>query len=240
MVYQKTCSQPCNLIVAPFCKVLLSQSASFSQRAEALLKLMDTWATLPDPVHENIYAHLCPTIKNLLDDFWLISKPQSKSNGIYRGNRFYYNDNFVPGNTRNGKNWKQLVDLYKADFNLRVDGGVEYNNQRINLKPYAVASVEINYAKTNLQRGASVNSIQEIGAVLFEKVLRNEIQRGGYKSFWEYKDGIQNDEFVRDTPLVIHEDYDCKTLMLVPKLLHDNWSHYGGVALANVIYKNLY
>ena len=58
MIYQSTCSQPCDAIVVPFCKVLLSQSASFSQRAEALLKLMDIWATLPDPVHENIYAHL--------------------------------------------------------------------------------------------------------------------------------------------------------------------------------------
>ncbi|MBQ2050624.1 MAG: hypothetical protein II495_00075, partial [Paludibacteraceae bacterium] len=66
-------------------------------------------------------------------------------------------------------------------------------------------------------------------------IMKNEIKKGGYYDFWEYKDGIHNGSFVRNTPLVIHEDYDGETLYLVPKYLHDNWKHYGGVALVSAI-----
>ena len=46
-------------------------------------------------------------------------------------------------------------------------------------------------------------------------MLKDKIADGGYKDFWEFKDGRKGDVLVRKTPLVIHEDYDGETLHFV-------------------------
>jgi hypothetical protein len=100
----------------------------------------------------------------------------------------------------------------------------------------------VRYDDTNLSRGGSEDSLQEVAAPFFESLeqVQKKITEGGYKNFWEYKSGVQGGRFRREgNPLVIHEDYDCKTLMLVPKYLHDNWRHYGGIRLAQVISRHL-
>ena len=135
-------------------------------------------------------------------------------------------------------NWGQLVDAYKKDFHLKVDGGVKYQNFRIDLRPYAIASVKVKYEDSNLGRGGG-HGVQDIAEKQFAALLKKEIESGGYADFWEYKDGMHNGTFVRDTPLVIHEDYDGETLLLVPKYLHDNWKHYGGISVVSVVKKYL-
>lgn len=241
---------PCNETLFRYCLPLLLTESSIAQKCVALLKLNDFWESNTPSIKEELYAGLCPKIKGLMDRFWEIRIPAPDSNGRWLGEKgngtFYLDDSFLPAekNTRNGMRWSELVAKYKKDFSLNVDGGVRYSNWRIDLKPYAVASVKIRYEDSDLSklrnRGGSANTVQEIGAPLFAAALRTEIERGGYKDFWGFKDGIKNGAFVRNTPLVIHEDYDGETLMLVPKYLHDNWAHYGGIALVSAIYDALY
>ena len=245
---QNCCS--CNKKLLDFCHSLTNTQSSIAQKCDALLRLNDFWESNSPSVKEELYAELCPKIKGLMDRFWEIRISAPDSNGHWLGEKgngtFYFDDTFLPAekNTRNGMRWRELVAEYKKDFSLNVDGGVRYSNWRIDLKPYAVASVKIRYEDSDLSklrnRGGSANTVQEIGAPLFASALTAEIERGGYKDFWEFKDGIKNGVFVRNTPLVIHEDYDGETLLLVPKYLHDNWAHYGGIALVRAIYETLY
>lgn len=224
---------------------ILLSDASISQKCKALEKFSDNWETLSPIIKDDIYSKLSPEIQGILDRYWDIPKPSPNNNGRWEGEKgngvFYFDNDYVPAekNTRNGMNWGELVAEYKKDFNLKGDGGVKYSSYRIDLSEYSVASVKIKYEDSDLtklrNRGGSGNTIQELAAPLFEKVLHDEIIKGGYSNFWEYKDGLHNGKFMRNTPLVIHEDYDGETLYLVPKYLHDNWKHYGGVALVGAI-----
>lgn len=224
------------------CSVFLC-SKTISDKCKSIISLADKWDVVRPS--DSFYLSLPSEVRNMLDRFWAIPKPSPENGGHWVGEKgkgvFYFDSDFVPSekNNRNGWTWSQLVSEYKKDFRLNVDGGIRYNNFRIDIKPYAVASVKIQYENSDLSklrnRGGSGNTIQELAAPLFEKVLHDEIIKGGYSNFWEYKDGLLNGEFVRNTPLVIHEDYDGETLYLVPKYLHDNWKHYGGVALVGAI-----
>lgn len=228
--------------IRQYCDIVVS-NATIAEKCAAMVKLNDLWEQVaPD---DDYYNSLSVEAREALERFWAIPKPAPENNGRWVGERgngvFYFDPDFVPAekNNRNGMTWAQLVAEYKKDFHLNVDGGIRYSHSRIDLRPYAVAAVKIRYEDSDLSklrnRGGSGNTIQEIAAPLFEKTLHTEIVRGGYSDFWEFKDGIHNGEFVRNTPLVIHEDYDGQTLYLVPKYLHDNWKHYGGVALVGAL-----
>lgn len=229
------------------CHILRDKEYSIAQKCQALVSLADLWEMRSQDENTYIYKRLCPKVKNMLEDFWAIPKmtPNTDASGCWKvgekGNGTYYfnnNKSFSSKNTRNNMNWGQLVDAYKKDFHLKVDGGVKYKNFRIDLKPYAIASVKVKYEDSNMGRGGG-HGVQDIAEKQFAALLKKEIESGGYADFWEYKDGIHNGAFVRNTPLVIHEDYDGETLLLVPKYLHDNWKHYGGISVVSVVKKYL-
>lgn len=230
------------ITIEKYCSILAS-GRPIADKCKAILALSDKWEQAkPD---DKFYNSLPLEVRCILDRFWAIPKPSPENGGRWVGEKgngtFYFDPTFAPAekNTRNGMNWSQLVAEYRKDFRLNVDGGIRYSNYRIDLKPYAVAAVKIRYEDSDLSklrnRGGSGNTIQEMAAPLFERALSSAIAHGGHSSFWEFKDGLHNGEFLRNTPLVMHEDYDGETILLVPKYLHDNWKHYGGVALVGAI-----
>ena len=222
-----------------FCIPFL-ESKTIAEGCKSFLHLIDWWSEQPQEKLDHLA--LCEEVRCVLESYWATRLPVPNNNGTWiplnsKGNgRFYFNDDYLPSekNTRNLMTWKQLVDAYKKDFGLFVDGGVQYHNYRIDLKPYAIAQVKVQYEQTNMRRGGG-HGVQDFAAEEFSELLNKEIHDRGYQNFQEYKDGIIDGDFVRDTPLVIHEDYDGETMLLVPKYLHDNWSHYGGMALASII-----
>lgn len=226
-------------------EIIMLSNAPISQKCKELESFSDWWEQLSPMDKDELYVKILPEPRKILDRYWNIPKPSPNKHGFWVGEKgnsvFYFNKDYVPAekNTRNGMNWGELVAEYKKDLNLKGDGGIKYSSYRIDLSDYSVASVKIKYEDSDLtklrNRGGSGNTIQELAAPLFEKVLHDEIIKGGYSNFWEYKDGLHNGKFMRNTPLVIHEDYDGETLYLVPKYLHDNWKHYGGVALVGAI-----
>ncbi len=223
----------------------LLSNTSITQKCKALLNLGEWWEKLTSNEKDGLYAILPQDLRDMMERYWAIPKPSPSSFGCWKGVKgegtFYFDNDYVPAekNTRNGMSWCELVEEYRKDFNLHCDGGIRYTCNRIDFSGYIVASVKIRYEDCDLtrlrNRGGSDNTIQERAVLLFEQTLSNEIAKGGYSDFWEYKDGMCNGVFVRNTPLVIHEDYDGETLCLVPKYLHDNWKHYGGVSLVAAI-----
>lgn len=238
---------PCNDKIVKICSKIISDGASIAVKCQIVEKLADFWETAPRTETDEIYRRMCPKVRDMLERYWAIPKPSpsekygrwvrgTKGNGV-----FYFNDDYLPAekNTRGGMSWGELVREYKKDFDLKVDGGVEYHNNRIVIEPYSIAKVKIRYEDSNLDkissRGGSSDSFQQMAGEQFEKILESQIRKGGYKDFWEFKDGRKGSVLVRKTPLVIHEDYDGTTLYLVPKYLHDNWKHYGGVSVVNAV-----
>lgn len=238
---------PCNRWIAPYCRILISEQSSIAEKCRAIVALADLWEERK-PESDSVYDRLCPEVRDMLERFWAIRKPVPSDkcgkwvNGMRGDGVFYFDAGYLPAgkNTRDGMTWAELVAAYRKDFDcLFVDGGVRYVNNRIDLAPYAVAKVKIRYEDSNLNkigsRGGSEDAFQQMAGELFAKILRDKMTAGGYQNFWEFKDGRRGDVLVRNTPLVIHEDYDGETLYLVPKYLHDNWNHYGGVALVKAV-----
>lgn len=237
---------PCNGWTSPYCKILASGQSSIAEKCRAIVALADLWEERK-PESDSVYDRLCPEMRDMLERFWAIRKPVPSDkcgkwvNGTRGAGVFYFDAGYLPAekNTWDGMTWAELVTAYRKDFDLHVDGGVRYVNGRIDLAPYAVAKVKIRYEDSNLDkignRGGSEDAFQQMAGELFAKILRDKITAGGYQDFWEFKDGRRGDVLVRNTPLVIHEDYDGETLYLVPKYLHDNWNHYGGVALVKAV-----
>ncbi|MGM9767081.1 MAG: hypothetical protein ACI3Z0_01260 [Candidatus Cryptobacteroides sp.] len=238
---------PCNNLTPLYCKILISGQSSIAEKCRAIVALADLWEERK-PESDSVYDRLCPEMRDMLERFWAIRKPVPSDkygkwvNGMRGNGVFYFDKDFLPAenNTRNGMTWAELVAAYRKDFDcLFVDGGVRYVNNRIDLAPYEVAKVKFRYEDSNLDkignRGGSEDAFQQMAGEKFAEELKKEIAAGGYKDFWEFKDGRKGDVLVRNTPLVIHEDYDGETLYLVPKYLHDNWKHNGGVALVKAV-----
>ena len=240
----QTC--PCNKLTVPYCRKLISEKASIAEKCQDIVALADRWEE-KKLESDAVYDRMCPEMRDLLERFWAIRKPIPSDkygkwvNGTRGNGVFYFYSDYRPAekNTRDGMTWAELVAAYRKDFNLYVDGGVRYVNNRIDIAPYAVAKLKIRYEDSNLNkigsRGGSDDTFQQKAGDRFAEMLKDKIAAGGYKDFWEFKDGRKGDVLVRKTPLVIHEDYDGETLYLVPKYLHDNWKHYGGVALIEAV-----
>ena len=136
---------------------------------------------------------------------WAIRKPTPSDkygkwvNGTRGNGVFYFYNDYRPAekNTRDGMTWAELVAAYRKDFNLYVDGGVRYVNNRIDIAPYAVAKLKIRYEDSNLNkigsRGGSDDAFQQKAGDRFAEMLKDKIAAGGYKEFWEFKDGRKGD-----------------------------------------------
>lgn len=133
----------------------------------------------------------------------------------------------------------QLIDDCRKDFGINMPNKVKYHRKRIDFKPFAIASVKIRYEDVDprkIEKRGGGDSIQDIAAQKFERKLSTLIRQRHYKNYFDFKDGKGEDgEFVRNTPLVPHEDYDGRTILLVPTFLHNYLSHYGGVAIAKIV-----
>ncbi len=250
-ILQQNSFKMCPCPLSSYCKTIFS-SFSISQKGIAILQLTDSYFDYHSKRWKyGIDNDCCEKMRSLLCSFRKMKKPIPRSNGQWSGEPgnsvFNFYTDFQPKNetrTRNEMDWGKLINEYSNDFHfkdhgIRTDGGISYSNFRINLSEYAIASVKIKYENTNLTRGGSSNTIQEIGAKEFEQQnnIKDMISNGGYADFWRFKDGIIDGDFSRNTPLLIHEDYDCESLLLVPKFLHDNWKHYGGISIVKLLRK---
>lgn len=131
----------------------------------------------------------------------------------------------------------KAIKKYEKDFNIRIKNSFVFDHGQIDLSQIAIAKVNIKYEDTNCKRYGS-NGIQPVAGIKIMKTqpkLVEYYKKLGYKDIWEYMDGKHGENFVRETPLLMHEDANCKTVYLVPSLIHEAISHYGGISVAKII-----
>lgn len=216
-----------------------NENNSIHKRACALRKMVYHYRRLSD---DDLAITLSKLPNKTIVDIKAVIKTERlpRSNGKWTGepgnSKWIFDDDFIPEiYNPNNLTWAKIREEYKKDHRIIISKGIKYKNNEIDLKSIAVAKVKVKFEKSNFKRGSGKKSIQVLAEEFFTKKLRRKIKKGGYKDYWEYKAVKKSDEIVKRTPFTPHEDYDCQTIYLVPKLVHDNISHYGGMALAKII-----
>ena len=132
-------------------------------------------------------------------------------NSTWQPDRKYVPPN--PNNNRDGKNWGQILDENNID-------GIEFKNGEPDFSEVAVDTVEIDDFSD--KRNSNFTQADE---KLAEKWSQE--QRDGKD--WTPADVRQ---YRKDNGLTWHERSDMKTMDLVPREVHGNISHDGGISVA--------
>ena len=138
-----------------------------------------------------------------------------RGNSTWRPDRDYVPANKGYNNMKN-KTWGQILDENGIDGITYVNGEPDFS---------AVAKM-----KTTLDFDTDISDKARAG-LLNSKKDRAQLHEEFYEKLAR-ENGMTVDEvkaFKEANNLVVHECSDCKTLMLVPREIHDNVSHPGGV-----------
>lgn len=168
-------------------------------------------------------------IKSAFDDFWNRGKfyISPKSNGIWTGesknSTWIPDDNFVPKNklynNQLNKSWKRI----KSENNFK---GLRFEKGRAIFADIAIHSVTLkNFAKliSPFDYSERSNIHNEAFRILAKKLNKSIEYIQKYKEENNY---------------VWHEDHDCYTLYLVPREIHDNINHFGGIGMLQILRNN--
>ncbi len=113
----------------------------------------------------------------------------------------------------NNQTWKEILDKYKID-------GIEYKDGYPDFYPISVAHVEIDDFSTDRQKNF---------AQADENLSKKWSEEGKIgKKNWTAQDVRQ---YRQENSLTWHEHQDCKTMQLVPKEIHNNIPHEGGICV---------
>lgn len=225
-------------------------STSIHAKSVNLFKLMvalENLKKLNELYSNDAFFQLPSLVQGDLDCLW--EKINNNSNGDPSRICYYT----IPSDTRclystdDGEKYAEIAtifDWYKNDFkvfSLRLHNKFKYNHGKLDLSGIAIAKVTVKYEITNCQRYGS-NGIQPIAADLFmqNKKFVRKMKKMGYDDFWYFMNGQKKDKFgqerfIRKTPLLLHEDADCKTIYIVPALIHQQLRHYGGISMAQIV-----
>lgn len=232
-----------NKTVESYCQKYLS-AEYIKDKCQILIPLSDYLEDLRErdrEEYDKAMLQLPAQVSKALHRLWGKNRRLPSSKGVWdnpgdRANSTFSFNPEVRLNTTNRRNWTvaETIEAYKVDLGINIDNRFKYHHHRVDLSGMAIASVKVRYEDSNLGRGGG-KGVQDIAIPLFERQLASQIKAGGYKSFGDFKDCLKDGKFVRDTPLVIHEDYDGETLHLVPKIIHDSLAHYGGIATVEAV-----
>lgn len=190
----------------------------------SLVNILDR---LPKIIKELLFKLLPSKMKKACDDYW--DKIKNKNNRNWDTDKNFMrprNLNEIP-KSFNPQNlpWKEILPKY----NINPQKGIRINkNGEIDWNNLSKCTVEkkglYNKYKDKFQDRGGGNNIQdEIGKIMAKK-MNLPIEQ-----FWKYKS---------DNGLVIHERPNLKTFNLVPKEIHDNIAHGGGISVGGIA-KNL-
>lgn len=189
---------------------------------------------------EEAFENLSGFVKQDLEKLWM------KSSGLSSVPQYQYHlpmGKAVYVSTNSGEKVKTLATVvkeYEKDFSIKLPTTYSYNYGRVDLSTMAIAKVDIDYENTNCDRykKAGKNGVQEEAAakLMNDKLFRKIMKKHGYNDIWQFLNG-QNErgEFIRETPLLFHEDPNCKTVYVVPTYIHENIDHYGGISMAKIV-----
>lgn len=183
------------------------------------------------------YDALSPETQSQLDQFRKLRygknggyKKIPKSGGTWTGEPG--NSKFIPDPKLKPKNkgYSNLQDKTWGDIckEYGVDG-IPYKNGEIDLEPFAKMKTTMNF-----DTGISEKAKQ---GLLKSKPNREQLHEEFYtKLAKEHNCTVQEIKAIKENNnLVVHECADCQTLLLVPRELHDNLTHSGGVEMYRML-----
>lgn len=143
-----------------------------------------------------------------------------KSHGTWSGepgNSIWKPDlNYVPKKNQysnpDNLTWGQILKKYGID-------GIPFKNGVPDFKALSRGEVTIDDIRKFLKGGTNREELHEEAFKRLAKQRKCSVE--------------EVRKFKEKNNLVWHEDVDCKTLMLVPREIHDNIPHIGGVSIAN-------
>ncbi|MBR5216155.1 MAG: HNH endonuclease [Bacteroidales bacterium] len=115
-----------------------------------------------------------------------------------------------------GKSWGEILDFYK------VKNGILFKEGEPVFDDLAWEEVVLRYE--DIGRDELLRLQQNERSVLHNLAFDKLAKSKGWSLEQTYK-------YKEDNNLVWHEKSDCKTLLLVPRMIHDNITHYGGVSM---------
>ena len=230
------------------------KSTNVNSKAETLLDIKRKLDNAPDCAEKQ------KILNNLPDDLKAALNKLKKKNGKYKrlpsrgswageaGNSTYkFDPNQVPrsdgyNNTRN----LSMRDIIEEN---NLHRGIDYKNGHPDLSRYAKGSVDVDYGKhhKNLLKGnrqslheeAFEKMAKEMGITIDElKVIKGDAdaaQRLAKKWGCSVDDVFKRCGNPNRRQYVLHEDPNCKTLRLIPREIHANLPHDGGIEMYKII-----
>ena len=170
------------------------------------------------------------SVQNSLDAYFEIKYSNKgfnnipKSNGKWSGeagNSYWQPDrNIIPERNQysnpDGKSWSEILDLYK------VRNGIQFKEGEPVFDDIAWEEIVLRYE--DIGRNELLRLQQNERSVLHNLAFDKLAKAKGWSLEQTYK-------YKEENNLVWHEKSDCKTLLLVPRMIHDNITHYGGVSM---------
>ncbi len=205
-------------------EIYTNANNSIHKRAVALTEIRQTLDSLDAATKEDAFWSLPPKVQKDLDILWEKYRlPQA--DGAWAGEKgdslWIPDDNVVPRNKQYNNMWNKSWRQIKRENNMK---GVPYVDGVPDFSKIAREKVEIDFPSD--YRYDMPNTRQGLHDAAFATLAR---QKGWtLDDTYAYKDKAN---------LVWHEDIDCKTLYLVPREVHDNIPHFGGIGMAQIVSK---
>lgn len=217
-------------------QILSKHNSSISDKIAAVKRIAEIVAISSDDTEAEIKEKDClfhtfpVSVQNSLDTYFEIKYSNKGYNNIPRsggrwsgeaGNSIWMPDNnLVPERNMysnpDGMTWRKILDFYK------VKNGILFQEGEPVFDELAWEEVILRYE--DIGRNELLRLQQNERSVLhnlaFDTLAKSK--RRSLEQTYKYKE---------ENNLVWHEKSDCKTLLLVPRMIHDNITHYGGVSM---------
>ena len=217
-------------------QTLTNHNSSISDKIAAVKRIAEIVAISSDDTEAEIKEkdrlfHSFPiSVQNSLDAYFEIKYSNKGYNNIPKskgkwsgeaGNSIWMPDNnLVPERNMysnpNGMTWGKILDFYK------VKNGILFQEGEPVFDELAWEKVVLRYediGRDELLR-LQLNERSVLHNLAFDTLAKTK--RWSLEQTYKYKE---------ENNLVWHEKSDCKTLLLVPRMIHDNITHYGGVSM---------
>ena len=217
-------------------QILSKHNSSISDKIAAVKRIAEIVAISSDDTDaemkekDRIFHTFPISVQNSLDTYFEIKYSNKGYNNIPRsggrwsgeaGNSIWMPDNnLVPERNMysnpDGMTWRKILDFYK------VKNGILFQEGEPVFDELAWEEVVLRYE--DIGRNELLRLQQNERSVLhnlaFDTLAKSK--RWSLEQTYKYKE---------ENNLVWHEKSDCKTLLLVPRMIHDNITHYGGVSM---------
>ena len=208
--------------------------------ARELNQTQDSLDKMDGEVKQRAFDRLPIKMQHMLDELWgqLYSDKGRKnipqSDGCWSGEAgnsiWMPNRDCVPPNkgysNMHLKTWGRILDENHIESIRFIDGRADFSP----ITDIAITQDwELLIGNEGLMNLCNTGNREQLHEAAFEQM---RILRG-------YSDIQEARAYKEKRNLVWHEEPDCHTLRLIPREVHDNIKHFGGIAMLQIVIKNI-